>query len=162
MRGFEVGDAEAFYLLNADPDVIRYTGEPPCESVASARAAIATYPDWERYGIGRWATVHKDSGRVVGFSGLKYLPERDEVDLGYRFLPRYWGKGLATEASRACLDYGFKVLGLKRIVGFAFAENVASLRVLNKLGFRRQEPVSYEGEMVEYYALTASEHSQLA
>lgn len=155
MRAFEVGDAEAFFRLNSHPDVIRYTGEAPCGSVEVARAQIGAYADWDRYGIGRWATVHKGTGEVMGFAGLKYLPEFDQVDLGYRFLPQYWGKGLATEASLACLAYGFDTLGLQQIVAFALADNGASLRVLDKVGFSRREPILYDGEPAEYYVMEA-------
>jgi RimJ/RimL family protein N-acetyltransferase len=77
----------------------------------------------------------------------------DEVDLGYRFLPQYWGRGLATEASVVCLAYGFDVLGLERIIGITMPENLASMRVLEKVGMERQEPILCEGEPAELFTI---------
>ncbi|HIA03004.1 MAG TPA: N-acetyltransferase [Myxococcales bacterium] len=160
MRAFQPKDAEAFFRLNSHPEVIRYTGEPACESVAAAKQGIESYPDWNQYGIGRWATVLKATEEIIGFAGFKYLPDFDEIDLGYRFLPQYWGQGLATEASLACLSYGFKTLGLKRIVGFTDSDNQASMRVLLKLGFVQQPPVMYDGELAEFFVLEAAHYSK--
>ena len=142
-RALEVGDAEFFYELNSHPDVMRYTGEAPLPSVEAAADAIRAYPDFESVGYGRWACALRTTGELIGFCGLKYLPDLDEVDLGYRFLPRHWGRGYATEAGAASLAFGFETLGLERIVGFVLPENPASIRVLEKLGLR---PV---GEHVE-------------
>jgi len=157
LRAFEPDDAEAFFRLNSHPDVIRYTGEPACESVAAAEAGIRAYPDWKKYGIGRWAAWDKGTNEIIGFAGLKYLADLDEVDLGYRFLPQHWGKGLATEASIVCLAYGFETLGLRRIVGLTMPENRASMRVLEKVGMVRREPISYEGEPAELFVLEAKD-----
>jgi len=153
LRAFEDTDAEAFFRLNSNPQVIRYTGEAPCESIASAREGIRTHPDWPLYGIGRWAVIDKISGEVIGFAGLKCLTDLNEVDLGYRFLPQYWGRGLATEASIACVAYGFDELGLGRIIGITLPQNGASMRVLEKVGMVRQEPILYEGEPAELFVI---------
>jgi len=154
LRAFEVGDADVFYRMNSDPRVTRYTGEPACVSVQTARAAIAAYPDFERHGFGRWATVLRATGEVVGMTGLKVLEDwQGEVDLGYRFLPEVWGQGLATEASRAALQYGFEVIGLKRVIGLVMPENVASIRVLEKVGMQHEKSVYYDGDPAGLYAI---------
>ena len=144
-RAFVVDDAEAFFALNGDPEVLRHTGESPIASVEDARAAIAAYPDFQTVGYGRWACVSRESGQVIGFCGLKYLDELGVVDVGYRFLPRFWGQGLATEACSASLAYGFDVLGLARIVGLVLPENVASIRVLEKLGMTLEGEIEFAG-----------------
>lgn len=154
MRAFEVKDAEAFAQLNSDPDVIRYTGEPPVPDVATARAAIAAYPDFTEPGYGRWATIYKPESRIIGFAGLKYLDELDEVDLGYRFLPKYWGRGLATEASLACLEFGFAELELPRIIGLVLEENLASIRVLEKIGMVAAGTILYLDEPALKFEIT--------
>ena len=158
LRAYQETDAEAFYHLNSHPEVIRYTGEPPCPSVEAAHESILAYPDWQTFGIGRWATVYRATQQVMGFAGLKYLPEFDAVDLGYRFLPEYWGMGLATEASKACLAYGFDILELERVVAFTMPENAASIRVLEKTGFVRHDPVLYDGDPAEYFVLEQSDY----
>lgn len=144
-RAFEASDAEAFHRINSNPDVMKYTGERPSASVAQARRAIEAYPDFRAVGYGRWACVLKSTGAIIGFCGLKYLPDFDEVDIGFRFLPSTWGQGFATEASAACLTFGFRELGLKRIVAFVMPENAASIRVLQKTGMTLEGAVAYDG-----------------
>ncbi|HGY92542.1 MAG TPA: N-acetyltransferase [Planctomycetes bacterium] len=152
-RAFEVDDAEAFFALNGDPEVMRFTGEPMLSSVDEARQAISDYTDFEEFGFGRWACVLKSEGTVVGFCGLKYLRDLDEVDVGYRFIPEYWGRGLATEACVASLDFGFNVLGLEQIVAFVLPGNAASFRVLEKAGMQCEGEIDYDGTRVVRYVM---------
>lgn len=139
-------DATAVLRLGSDPLVMRYLLDPPPASLEEARTLLRTHPltDYQKYGYGRWAIVLKSTGENIGFAGLKFLPDLQEVDIGYRLLSEYWGKGLATEASRPAIAYGFDVLGLKRIIGMVNPENVASVNVLRKLG------LSYVGMMDTY------------
>ncbi len=136
-RALTADDAESFYALNSHPDVMRYTGEPPIQSLEQAQQAIADYPDFKTIGYGRWGCFYKPTGELIGFCGLKYLPELDEVDIGFRYLPAYWGRGLATEAALACIDFGFDTLRLERIIGLVLEQNVASIRVLEKIGMQQ-------------------------
>ena len=140
-RCFEAEDAEAVFALNGDPRVMRYTGEAMIDSVDAAREAIDRHNDFETIGYGRWACVLKETNRVIGFCGLKYLSDLDSVDVGYRFLPEYWGQGLATEACRASLRFGFDTLELETIIGLVLPENVASIRVLEKSGMTADGPL---------------------
>jgi RimJ/RimL family protein N-acetyltransferase len=160
LREFDEGDAGPFYVLGSDPAVTRYTGDPG-GGVASAEHALEvlrSHPlaDYRRYGFGRWACVHKASGGVIGFAGLKYLDDLREVDIGYRLLPAYWGLGLATEAGRAVLGYGFTRLALRRVIGLVAPENLASVRVLEKLGLTFEGMVEFRGQSpVARYATQA-------
>lgn len=144
-REFAVNDAAAAFALNGNAEVMRFTAEPMMESVDAAREFIANDFNFARIGYGRWACVLKETESVIGFCGLKYLPEFDEVDVGYRFLPQHWGQGLATEACLACLDFGFDEIGLPEIVAYVIPENVASVRVLEKSGMRFDSEFDYEG-----------------
>ena len=115
---------------------------------------LAEYPDYDKHGSGRWSCIHKESGRFIGFSGLKYLEDFDgEVDLGYRFFPEFWGRGLATESGLASISYGFDVLGLDRIIGLAVPENIGSIRVLQKCGMSFERRTTYDGQNVVLYAI---------
>lgn len=154
-RALTVDDAEAFFALNSHPDVMRYTHEPLLQSLDEARAAIAGYPDFHTVGYGRWGCVLKETDKVIGFCGLKPLPDLNVVDVGYRFLPEYWGQGLATEACRACLEFGFEVLHLERIVGFALPENRASIRVMEKVGMELEGTLEIDGVSALQYAIEA-------
>ena len=153
-RAFTVNDAEAFFALNSHPDVMRFTGEPRLQSLDEARAAIANYPDFDTVGYGRWACVLKENLSVIGFCGLKYLHELDDVDVGFRFLPQYWGQGFATEACSASITFGFEILKLQRIIGLVLPENVASIRVLEKVGMRRDGNITYEGQTALRYEIS--------
>lgn len=155
-RAMTVDDAAAFYALNSHPDVMRFTGEPPLQSLDEARDALAAYPDFDTHGFGRWGCVLKETGAIIGFCGLKYLDELGEVDLGYRYLPEYWGRGLATEACRACVEFGFEQIGLEHIIALVLPENAASIRVLEKVGMRAEGEVEYEGVVALRYVVEAA------
>lgn len=134
LREMTPEDAESAYLLNLDPEVIRYTGDNPFESVEDAKTFLEKYTHYRQYGFGRWAVILKETGEYLGWCGLKYTPELDEFDIGYRFMQKFWGFGYATEAAEACMQYGFEKLGIPVIVGRAMPENTASVRVLEKIG----------------------------
>lgn len=144
LRPLTLEDAGALNRLNADPQVMRYIG-PLQDSVEKTRRYLMDGPmaDYHKYGFGRHAMLHRASGEFIGFCGLKYLPELDEVDVGYRLLPAYWGQGLVTEAARETMRFGREDLGLKRIIGLAMPDNQASIRVLEKLGMQYEKQVTH-------------------
>lgn len=145
LRNITLNDKEELFELHSDPNVQKYTGEPVVESIEDIEKAIQTrINDYEKYGYGRWATFLKNEMLFVGWAGLAYLPEFDEIDLGYRFLPEFWGSGLATEASHAILTYGFEKLALRKIIAIAMKENIASIRVMQKIGMEFDKFAPYE------------------
>lgn len=157
LRDILVSDAEAMYELNRDPEVVRYTAEPPFESVQHARQVLEKYKDYELYGMGRWVCERKEDGAIIGWCGLKYYPETKEIDLGYRFSQRYWNMGYATESSIGCLRFGFETLKIKRINAAALPENPTSFRVMEKVGMKywKSEP-DEDGDWV-YYLINSDE-----
>lgn len=133
LRTFTMGDAELIYELNSDPEVIQYTGDRVANiGEASAVLRDRILPQYQLYDHGRWAVLSKYGHEFIGWCGLKTRPERNEIDLGYRFMKKAWGNGYATEAALGCIKYGFETLQIKRIVGRAMPENLASIRVLEK------------------------------
>jgi [ribosomal protein S5]-alanine N-acetyltransferase len=155
LRELTPGDARHFYDLNADPEVVKYTGDPPFKSLEAARNFLENYDQYQQYGYGRWAVILKETGEFIGWCGLKYLPELDETDLGFRFFRKHWNRGFASEAARACVDFGFKKLKLKRIVGRAMAANAASVKVLEKTGFVFEKEMEFEEHPGLYFSLDA-------
>jgi ribosomal-protein-alanine N-acetyltransferase len=147
LRRFTLDDLEAFYQLCSRPEVIRYAQAEPIASREAAREFMhaAPFTDYVTYGYGRFACVWRPTGQVIGFSGIKYVPEIAENELGYRFFPEFWGRGLATEAGEASIDFARSILGLKRLVAMVHPENLASARVLTKLGFAIERSVRYSG-----------------
>lgn len=134
LRHFALKDAAAFFELNADPEVLRYTGDAPFKSVSQARECIRNYRHYQIYGYGRWSIILSSTKEYMGFCGLNFSVKNHEVDLGFRLPRRFWGQGFATETGFAALREGFSNYGLEKIVGRAMAENKASLHVLEKLG----------------------------
>lgn len=145
LREITPNDKEALFKLHSNPEVQKYTGEPVVKSIEEIEKAIlGRIKHYKKYGFGRWATFLKKEMQFVGWAGLLYLPEFDEIDLGYRFLPEYWGLGIATEASYAILKYGFDTLRLKKIIAIALKENKASIRVMEKVGMEFYKYAPYE------------------
>lgn len=135
LRTFTESDASLIYDLNCDPHVTRYTHDP-VKDVAHAKEILekAILPQYALYNHGRWAVHLKPTREFLGWCGLKYRAELNEIDLGYRFKKEAWGKGFATEAAYASIKYGFEKIGLQRIVGRAEMGNIGSWKVLEKCG----------------------------
>lgn len=137
LRTFTLEDAPLVYELNLDPEVTRFTFDP-LRDVDHAREVLGKtiLPQYALYNHGRWAVHLKLSKEFIGWCGLKTRPERNETDLGFRFIKAAWGKGYATEAAYACIKYGFEKLQIPRIVGRAMPGNKASVNVLEKCGMK--------------------------
>ncbi len=157
LRPFTLDDAADYWPLLRDPQILRFTGEQPVSDLEGVREILRTRPlaDYQQHGYGRMACVERASGRLIGFSGLKYLEDLDEVDIGYRFVPDAWGKGYATESARPLLEYGLQQLRLRRVIGLVMPQNQASARVLVKLGLRFEQQISVDdhAQPLDLYAI---------
>lgn len=153
LRQFHHTDAQGLYSMNSDPEVMRFTGDPPFPSVSSARQFLAAYDHYQQHGFGRWSVYRKTDAAYLGFCGLRFCTETGEVDVGYRLLKQEWGKGYATEAAEASLKLGFEAFGLHQIIGRAQVANTASVMVLKKLGMARHVAFSEEGRDWEQYRI---------
>jgi ribosomal-protein-alanine N-acetyltransferase len=158
LRQFLEEDAEAMYWLNADPEVIKYTGDPPFKDVAQSLDLIKNYIQYEKYKMGRLTLIVKETKEVIGWCGLKYHHDSDEVDIGYRIKRSAWGKGYATEAAQVCLKDGFERLKLKTIVGHAMKDNHASINVFKKLGMKYVKDIVCGGQPSVFYTIDNSNH----
>ena len=153
LREMQPDDAADMFRLNEDPDVVRYTGDTAFASLEEAQSLVQGYTQYRQYQRGRLLLHEKATGEFVGWCGLKYLAEEDETDLGYRLLRSDWGKGYATEAGQVCLQYGFEVLQLPRIIARALPANPASLRVMQKLGMVPEKEMWHLGQLWQQYVL---------
>lgn len=143
-------DAANLFKLDSDPLVNRYLGNKPIKTLQES-ADIITYirQQYDTNGIGRWAVIEKESGAFIGWSGLKLedgIRPKAYYDLGYRFIPSFWGRGYATESGLASLDYGFKTLKYLKIAAAAHIKNEASNNVIRKLNMRFIEKFSIDHE----------------
>lgn len=135
LRTFTEADAHLVYELSVDPEVTKYTHDPVTTlKQAGIILQQVILPQYALYNHGRWAVHLKPNLEFAGWCGLKCRPERNEVDLGYRFLKKFWGNGYATESAYASIRYGFEKLDIPCITGRVQPGNIASLRVLEKCG----------------------------
>jgi RimJ/RimL family protein N-acetyltransferase len=132
-----------------DREVMRYIGSESSFSDSveeSERRLQRLIAHQDKHGFSMWAVVSHETGTVMGDCGLIHYAFRGpEIELGYRLGQPYWGRGYATEAARAWVDHGFDELGLERIIAVSHPENVASQRVLEKIGMQRERMTEYEG-----------------
>ncbi len=135
VRHYTHDDADNFYLLNADPDVMRYI-----RPVRSRADTDLFFEEVIRYSennpaVGRMAVVDKKSGEFVGSFAIIPIEHTDLMQLGYSLLPKYWGVGYATELVKRGLIYIFTSTDIEEIFGVTESMNTASQRVLLKSGF---------------------------
>jgi RimJ/RimL family protein N-acetyltransferase len=141
LRRFTMADADNLVRLDADPDVMRFVtgGIPTSRDEIENEFLPAFLAYYDRYdGYGFWAAIEKPAREFLGW--FHFRPRADappgEVELGYRLRKPAWGKGYATEGSRALIRKGFTESGVQRVVAEAMAVNVASRRVMEKAGLR--------------------------
>ena len=153
LRQFTPDDLDDLYRIYSDPEIMKYiTG---VRSREATEIAIHTMlKRWEENNFGMWALVHKIDRKMIGRCGLGFLDRTSEVELGYVLDKVYWNQGLATEASFASLNYGFEILQLDRIVAIARPENIASQRVIQKVGMKYEKNAHYYETDVVYYSIS--------
>jgi ribosomal-protein-alanine N-acetyltransferase len=108
--------------------------------------------------FGSLAAIEKGRKQIVGFCGLRLVEESPSIEVLYGIAREDWGKGLATEAARAVIEDGLDRLRLKRIVGMANPSNVASWRVLQKVGMKYDRQARHNGEDIVFYAISRQPH----
>jgi RimJ/RimL family protein N-acetyltransferase len=138
LRPFEPDDLDALVALHAIPEFWWYPLQRGQTRDETEEFLTRRLTGWATRGFDLWAAVLRETGVMVGWAGLSeptFLPEiMPAVEVGWRFDPAVWGRGLATEAGGAGLRFGFETLGLDRIVSAYEPDNVASGRVMTRLG----------------------------
>ncbi|QDP84536.1 GNAT family N-acetyltransferase [Chryseobacterium sp. SNU WT5] len=169
LREIIAEDVEMIYLLDSNAKVMKYLGVKPVTTKAESEKTIKNIrKQYKENGIGRWAVIEKESNLLIGWSGLKVLTEpingfKNVYEIGYRFLPEYWGKGYATEAGKAVLDYGFNLMNLDIIYACADIKNGDSCRILkDKLGFAEKGTFvdDVDNAICQWYELTKEKYSK--
>lgn len=161
LREWNESDAAFLHLLNSDPAVVKYTGDPPFASEEKAREFIQNYNHYSMHGYGRWLCVLKDSGEAIGWCGLKWDEDEKLIDLGYRFLKSSWNQGFATEAAFACLVTGFRYFNMPEIICRAMELNLPSFRVMDKLRFNYLKHGQCALHDARYYRLGREEFEDI-
>lgn len=157
LRPFAEEDIDPLHRILGDRDVLRYfpNTDPPTRDRVQ-KLISGQLKHWEERGYGWWAIELPSQDDLIGWSGLQFLPETEEVEVAYLLGRAFWGKGLATEAARAGLQYGFEDIGLESIVAIVHPENVASQRVIEKLGMSFVDQSHYFGMDCYRYSIERS------
>ncbi len=161
LRPWELKDAPGLLELNTDPEVMRFTGDAPFQNLDEAIRLIESYDQFSRYRMGRFTLINKISNEYMGWCGLNYDAESGETDLGFRLIKKFRGQGYATEASVSCLEYGFRSLELRKIIGRAVKENKASIAVLQGVGMKFEKNFTAHGSLCEQYSITLAQWNEM-
>ena len=157
VREFDTNDAEFIVELLNQPSFIQFIGDKGVRSVDDAKNYIATGPiaSYQRHGFGLYLVELKDRKVAMGMCGVLKRESLPDPDLGFAFLPEYWGNGYAFEAASASLDQARDVFRLTRILAITNPDNDASIKLLAKLGFQleRVMKLSRDADEVKLFSL---------
>lgn len=159
LRPMNDGDIDDIFAMRADKDVMRFIREPVTNRREAEKWIELISSLWSHEKIGFCALIEKQSGKFIGWCGLWRLKETGEIEVGYALAKDFWGKGFAVEAAEACLQYGFNQLNLEKIVAVANPENIASRRVMEKLGMCFDYIGKFYGRDLVHYTVTREEFS---
>ncbi|WP_232435733.1 GNAT family N-acetyltransferase [Rivularia sp. PCC 7116] len=154
IREFQVLDIEALAEILAKPEVMQFSSPTGALSHKQTMVKLQSFLDsYQKYGYGKYALIHRQSGRLIGYCGIavEKIEGKLETELGYRLDSEFWAQGLATEAAKACLKYGFDKLNLDYVLGIVEPENKASIRVLEKVGMEFVKESTWCGKLVWIY-----------
>ena len=152
IRPFTEQDCDALFLMNSNPAMLKFI---PTPAFASPEQAVELFHqvikvDYQLHGFGRWAVEHKADKRVIGFCGPKFIPEFNEVELGYRYFPEYWRQGIGVEAALAAVAE-FSCLGIEQFIALILEGNIGSERVAQRVGMHWREQNQFMGHKVNIY-----------
>jgi RimJ/RimL family protein N-acetyltransferase len=162
IRPYREGDATGLHDVFGSPEVMRWTPSPPSKDRAETAARLVrtmAFTERQPPGLGLWALDLKASGEFLGQVGLFPIEGKGpDVEVAYELAPRAWGRGYATEAARALIDYGFGELRLERIVALILADNTRSRRVAEKCAMSLEGPGRFYGLDLLVYARSRDGH----
>jgi ribosomal-protein-alanine N-acetyltransferase len=158
MSPFAWSDLEELAIIRADPEVMRYIGTGKPHDMEQVRVSLERKMQiWEQHNFGQWAVRYQGNEKLLGWCGLDFLDETPEIEVGYGFAREFWGQGMAAEAARASLRYGFSQMSLEHIAAVAMHENIASQRVMQKIGMKFIRHAFFYDYDVVYYSITRDE-----
>jgi ribosomal-protein-alanine N-acetyltransferase len=159
LREMKLSDAEALFEMDRNPNVHQYLWNKPVIDISEVHATIESVKkQYIQNNIGRFVIILKESQELIGWAGLKFNTEMVNnkihfYDIGYRLDEKFWGKGYASEASFAWLDYGFKTMKIPVMEAAAHSDNIASNRILQKIGLQMTETYLEDGVSWNWYEL---------
>lgn len=159
LRAYRLRPEHFALLLALHQDPVTMASLGGVRSEEQTRDYMQRFLDhWEQNGFGMWLLYDREQ-HFVGRTALRKmeLDGQTEVEVGCALLAPFWNKGLASEIVRALVELAFVRLGLSNVVGFALPSNAASIRILQKLGFRYEKDIVHAGRQHVLYRLTGKE-----
>lgn len=159
LREMLLSDAEALFEMDRNPNVHQYLWNKPQKDIEETIATIESVRNqYIQNNIGRFVVILKETNELIGWAGLKYNTEMVNnkihfYDIGYRLNEKFWGKGYASEASFAWLDYGFNKMNINLMEAAAQTDNIASNRILQKIGLVQTGQYLEDGVSWNWYEL---------
>lgn len=162
LRDFCETDIDGIFELDSNIEVHKYLDNKVISTKDEALKIIQfIQKQYTEFGIGRFACIEKSSGDFIGWSGLKFNTGKKEelnghqdfIDIGYRFIPKYWRKGYGYESALACLNFGFNKMNYRKICGCALADNIGSNKILSKIGLKLVNEFIFKGKKAIWYEL---------
>jgi RimJ/RimL family protein N-acetyltransferase len=155
LRPFAADAVDDIHRLWVDPCVRKYLWDDEVISREQASSVVGeSISLFQSGGFGLWGAFAREDETLIGFCGYWFFHEPPQLQLLYGIAPTHWGKGLAAEAARAVIRYGFQELSFDRIIASADAPNVASFRVMEKAGMTFDKRVFINGLDTVYYAIS--------
>ncbi len=148
LREITTDDAEFMFQLMNDVSWLRFIGDRNIKSIEVAEKYIVNKlrPSYEKFGFGFYLTSLKENDAPIGVCGLIKRPSLEHVDVGFAFMPEFRNKGYGYESSVAILDYAKDELGIDYIVAITDLDNIASIKLLEKLGLKFEKIMQLDGE----------------
>ena len=161
-RQFTSEDLDKLIELRSDEVVIKYLGGKRLQNPEAIEKRLQAYINsYEKHGFGVCATIWKETGEMIGWSGLMPLEELGETEVGYGMVKKFWGKGIGYESAMAWLKYAFETAGLERIVALSIPENTGSWRIMEKCGMKYEKNTIHFGTECVLYAISKDEFYKL-
>ncbi|MEM9510149.1 MAG: GNAT family N-acetyltransferase [Cyanobacteria bacterium P01_E01_bin.35] len=154
MRSLKNSDLDDLAEIWADPEVTRFLPSRglPISRENTKKSLQSFIEHWQQREYGIWAIIDNSSLRMIGYCGLRYLDELDEVEILYGLAKTYWGREITTKAAEAAINYGFKVVELERVIAMVLPDNIASIKVIENAGLQYEKQIHLFGLDVLYYS----------
>jgi RimJ/RimL family protein N-acetyltransferase len=154
LRGWEGRDLEPHAEMSADPEVMRFIGDGGVLDAGQSWREVALHVGhWWLRGYGQWALERKEDGASLGRAGLWNPPGWPGLEVGWKLARDAWGRGYATEAGEAAVEWTWANLDADRLISLIQPGNVRSARVAERLGMREVEPITVQGQTATIFAL---------
>lgn len=155
LRGWRRRDFSAHSEISADPEVMRYLGDGQVHDRGKVAGEIGVHiAHWALRGYGQWALERKEDGASIGRAGLWNPPRWPGLEVGWKLARDAWGKGYATEAGRAAIEWTWHALDVEELISIIHRDNAASIRVAERLGMRPLRERTFKGHDVVIYGIS--------